>query len=55
MRAHARSIATRSKSFETIGDRPEVARVQCEMGWTELAAKDARSAQSRVPAGRAIL
>jgi tetratricopeptide (TPR) repeat protein len=27
-------------SFEKIGDRPEIARVHCEMGWTALAASD---------------
>jgi predicted ATPase len=30
--------------LETVGDHPEVARVHCEMGWTALAASDARAA-----------
>jgi non-specific serine/threonine protein kinase len=30
--------------LETVGDHPEVARVLCEMGWTALAASDARAA-----------
>jgi hypothetical protein len=33
------------QSLATIGDQPEVARVHCEMGWTALAAGDARAAQ----------
>jgi tetratricopeptide (TPR) repeat protein len=33
------------ESFETIGDRPEVARVHCEMGWTALAAADEPAAE----------
>ena len=32
-------------SCETVGDHPEVARVHCEMGWTALAAADARAAR----------
>ena len=32
-------------SCERVGDRPEVARVHCEMGWTALAAGDALAAQ----------
>jgi predicted ATPase len=32
-------------SFETIGDRPEIARVHCEMGWTALAAADEPAAE----------
>lgn len=31
--------------FEGVGDRPEVARVHCEMGWTALAAKDTSGAR----------
>jgi len=31
-------------NLETIGDRPEIARVHCEMGWTALAAADTRAA-----------
>jgi len=30
--------------LETVGDRPEIARVHCEMGWTALAAEDPRAA-----------
>jgi predicted ATPase/DNA-binding winged helix-turn-helix (wHTH) protein len=33
------------RAFETVGDRPEVARVYSEMGWTALATADARTAQ----------
>ena len=33
------------EAFETIGDRPEVARVQGEIGWTALAAQDAAGAR----------
>ena len=33
------------ESFDTVGDRPEVARVQCEMGWTALAANDLADAR----------
>jgi len=33
------------RAFETVGDRPEVARVYSEMGWTALAAADTRTAQ----------
>ena len=32
-------------SCERVGDRPEVARLHCEMGWTALAAGDAHAAQ----------
>jgi predicted ATPase/tRNA A-37 threonylcarbamoyl transferase component Bud32 len=32
-------------SLETVGDRPEIARVQCELGWTALAASDVPAAQ----------
>jgi len=32
------------QAFETVGDRPEVARVLCEMGWALLAGSDARAA-----------
>jgi tetratricopeptide (TPR) repeat protein len=31
--------------LERVGDQPEVARVHCEMGWTALAAGDARAAR----------
>ena len=31
--------------LERIGDRPEIARVHCEMGWTALAASDPRAAR----------
>ncbi|HXV65044.1 MAG TPA: protein kinase, partial [Vicinamibacteria bacterium] len=33
------------RAFETVGDRPELARVYSEMGWTALAAADMRTAQ----------
>jgi lipopolysaccharide biosynthesis regulator YciM len=32
-------------SLELVGDQPEIARVQCEMGWTALAVADARAAR----------
>jgi len=32
------------RTFEEVGDRPEVARVQCEAGWTALAADDPAAA-----------
>lgn len=32
------------RSFETVGDRPEIARVYSEMGWTALATADTRTA-----------
>ena len=53
---HARALALYRDalaSLETVGDHPEIARVHCEMGWTALAAADARAAQRRVRAGRA--
>jgi tetratricopeptide (TPR) repeat protein len=31
--------------FETVGDRPEIARVHCEMGWAALAARDVAAAR----------
>jgi tetratricopeptide (TPR) repeat protein len=45
---HARALALYREalaSFELVGDRPEIARVHCEMGWTALAAADAHAAQ----------
>ena len=36
---HARAVETFREalvSFETVGDRPEIARLQCEMGWAAL-------------------
>ena len=33
------------ESFEAVGDRPEIARVHCEMGWTALAGADPRTAR----------
>jgi tetratricopeptide (TPR) repeat protein len=44
---HARALVLYGEALEslaTIGDQPEVARVHCEMGWTALAAGDARAA-----------
>jgi non-specific serine/threonine protein kinase len=32
-------------ALEAVGDHPEIARVHCEMGWTALAAEDARAAR----------
>jgi tetratricopeptide (TPR) repeat protein len=32
-------------SFETVGDRPEIARVQCELGWAALASGDPGAAR----------
>jgi hypothetical protein len=32
-------------SFLTVGDRPEAARIHCEMGWTALATQDAAAAR----------
>jgi len=32
-------------AFEKVGDRPEIARVHCEMGWTALAGSNPRTAQ----------
>jgi tetratricopeptide (TPR) repeat protein len=40
---HARAIECYREAlaaFETIGDRPEIARVHCELGWTALAHED---------------
>jgi tetratricopeptide (TPR) repeat protein len=34
------------RTFEEVGDRPEVARVQCEAGWTALADNDPTAASS---------
>jgi tetratricopeptide (TPR) repeat protein len=45
---HAGALALYGDSlalFETIGDRPEIARVHCEMGWTALAATDMTAAR----------
>ena len=45
---HARALALYREalaSLEAVGDHPEIARVHCEMGWTALAAGDARAAQ----------
>lgn len=50
---HARAMALYRQaltSVETVGDRPEIARILCEMGWTALAATsidDARHAFRR--------
>jgi tetratricopeptide (TPR) repeat protein len=44
-RAEALSIYARAlERLETIGDRPEVARVQCDMGWTALGAGEVQDA-----------
>jgi len=32
-------------SFETVGDRPEIARVQCELGWAALSSGDPGAAR----------
>ena len=53
---HARALALYGEALEslaTIGDQPEVARVHCEMGWTALAAGDARCGATLLPARRA--
>src|SRR5688500_4595293 len=45
---HARALVLYGDALEslaTIGDQPEVARVQCEMGWTALAAGDVAAAR----------
>jgi len=45
---HAKALALYHEaleSLEAVGDHPEIARVHCEMGWTALAAADARAAQ----------
>ncbi|MBI5836695.1 MAG: protein kinase [Candidatus Eisenbacteria bacterium] len=45
---HARALTLYHEalaSLEAVGDHPEIARVHCEMGWTALAAADARAAQ----------
>src|SRR5205085_8226465 len=45
---HARSLMLYHEalaSLELVGDHPEVARVHSEMGWTALAAADARAAR----------
>jgi len=45
---HARALALYADAlalFETVGDRPEIARVHSEMGWTALAAADLAAAQ----------
>jgi hypothetical protein len=45
---HARALALYRDAlakFTLVGDRPEIARVHCEMGWTALAAADAHAAQ----------
>ena len=45
---HARALALYHEalaSLESVGDHPEIARVHCEMGWTALAAANARAAQ----------
>jgi tetratricopeptide (TPR) repeat protein len=45
---HARALTLYHEalaSLELVGDQPEIARVQCEMGWTALAAGDARAAR----------
>ena len=45
---HARALALYREalaSLEPVGDRPEIARVHCEMGWTALAAADAPAAR----------
>ena len=49
---HARALALYHEALEslaTVGDQPEVARVHCEMGWTALAAGDARGGATRLP------
>jgi predicted ATPase len=33
------------EALEAVGDRPEIARVHCEMGWTALAASDPRASR----------
>ena len=46
---HARALALYGDalvSFDLVGDRPEIARVHCEMGWTALAAADAPAART---------
>jgi tetratricopeptide (TPR) repeat protein len=45
---HARALALYHEalaSLELVGDHPEIARVQCEMGWTALGAANARAAR----------
>jgi tetratricopeptide (TPR) repeat protein len=45
---HAGALATYADAlalFETVGDRPEIARVHCEMGWAALAAEDGAAAR----------
>jgi tetratricopeptide (TPR) repeat protein len=45
---HARALALYHEALASlvlVGDYPEVARVQCEMGWTALAAADAGAAR----------
>jgi len=45
---HARAVETFRRalaSFEKVGDRPEIARLHCEMGWAALGAGDAAQAQ----------
>ncbi len=46
---HAGAVATFREAlaaFETVGDRPEIARLHYEMGWAALAAEDTHEAQS---------
>lgn len=45
---HARALELYGEALqavETVGDRPEIARIHCEMGWTALAADDRAAAR----------